>query len=173
VLDVEADLSDRLAARSAPARADQRREHEPELPAAVRGQLDAGQAAAVTALAGDRPLIVVEGAAGAGKTTTLAATRALLHARGSGLVVVTPTLKAAKVAAAEVGTATGSAAWLTFQHGWRWTDDGVWTGWPPATPTRAPEPSTPARSQGRASAPGICSWSTRPACSTRTPPAPC
>jgi hypothetical protein len=127
VLDVEADLSDRLAARSAPARADQRREHEPELPAAVRGQLDAGQAAAVTALAGDRPLIVVEGAAGAGKTTTLAATRALLHARGSGLVVVTPTLKAAKVAAAEVGTATGSAAWLTFQHGWRWTDDGVWT----------------------------------------------
>ena len=40
----------------------------------VRG-LDAGQAAVVAVLAGDRPLVVVEGAAGAGKTTTLAATR--------------------------------------------------------------------------------------------------
>jgi exodeoxyribonuclease V alpha subunit len=92
----------------------------------VRARLDAGQAAAVTALSGDRSLVVVEGAAGAGKTTTLAATRQLLNAQGRGLVVVTPTLKAAKVASAEVGTAAGSAAWLTFQHGWRWTDDGVW-----------------------------------------------
>src|SRR3712207_5237508 len=45
----------------------------------------------------------------------------------SRLVVVTPTLKAAKVAAAEVGAAAGSAAWLAFQHGWRWSGDGVWT----------------------------------------------
>ncbi|WP_448640736.1 MobF family relaxase [Geodermatophilus sp. URMC 63] len=127
VLNVEADLSDRLAARSTPTPADRRREHEPELPSVVRGLLDTGQAAAVTALAGDRPLVVVEGAAGAGKTTTLAATRALLEARGRRLVVVSPTLKAAKVAAAEVGTATGSAAWLAYQHGWRWTDDGLWT----------------------------------------------
>ena len=35
-----------------------------------RARLDAGQAAAVAALAGDRSLVVVEGAAGAGKTTT-------------------------------------------------------------------------------------------------------
>src|SRR5918997_194871 len=77
VLDVEADLTDRLAARSTPAHFDKRRDPEPELPDAVRGRLDAGQAAAVTALAGDRPLVVLEGAAGAGKTTTLAATRAL------------------------------------------------------------------------------------------------
>jgi hypothetical protein len=41
--------------------------------------------------------------------------------------VVTPTLKAAQLAAAEVGTATGSAAWLAYQHGWRWTDHGAWT----------------------------------------------
>jgi exodeoxyribonuclease V alpha subunit len=71
--------------------------------------------------------VVVEGAAGAGKTTTLAAARQLLEARGRGLVVVTPTLKAAKVAATEVGARAGSAAWLAFQHGWRWTEDGVWT----------------------------------------------
>ena len=42
------------------------------------------------------------------------------------MVVVTPTLKAAQVAAREVGAA-GSAAWLVYQHGWRWDDDGAWT----------------------------------------------
>ncbi len=106
---------------------DRRREPEPELLGSVRGQLDAGQAAAVAALVGDRPLLVLEGAAGAGKTTTLAATRALLHARGRGLVVVTPTLKAARIAFLEVGTHTGSAAGLAYQHGWRWGGDGAWT----------------------------------------------
>ena len=71
--------------------------------------------------------MVVEGAAGAGKTTTLAATRVLLEAQGRRLVVVTPTRKAAKVAAREVGAAAGSAASLAFQHGWRWNDEGRWT----------------------------------------------
>jgi exodeoxyribonuclease V alpha subunit len=123
VLDVEADLIDRLAAR----RQIVDDAEEPALPPAVCARLDVGQAAAVAALAGDRPLVVVEGAAGAGKTTTLAATRQLLETDGRRLVVVTPTLKAAKVAAAEVGAAAGSAAWLAFQHGWRWTEDAVWT----------------------------------------------
>ncbi|WP_093583922.1 MobF family relaxase [Geodermatophilus amargosae] len=125
VLDVEADLSDRLAARSSTSTG--AGVDGPALPDAVRGRLDAGQAAAVTALAGNRLLMVVEGAAGAGKTTALAATRQLLEARGRRLVVVTPTLKAAKVAAAEVGAHTGSAAGLAYQHGWRWTDDSAWT----------------------------------------------
>jgi hypothetical protein len=71
--------------------------------------------------------VLLEGAAGAGKTTTLAATRALLHARGRGLVVVTPTLKAARIAFLEVGAHTGSAAGLAYQHGWRWSDHGAWT----------------------------------------------
>ena len=123
VLDVEADLIHRLAARSRIVK----EADEPALPPVVCARLDAGQAVAVAALAGDRPLVVVEGAAGAGKTTTLAATRQLLETDGRRLMVVTPTLKAAKVAAAEVGARTGSAAWLAFQHGWRWTEDGVWT----------------------------------------------
>ncbi|WP_448640759.1 MobF family relaxase [Geodermatophilus sp. URMC 63] len=123
VLDVEADLTDRLAARGRTGAA----VDEPALPASVRGRLDAGQAAAVTALAGDRLLVAIEGAAGAGKTTTLAATRALLHANGRRLVVVTPTLKAAKVAFLEVGAHTGSAAGLIYQHGWRWNNHGAWT----------------------------------------------
>jgi hypothetical protein len=125
VLDVEADLTGRLTART-----DVRRSlevlREGDLAAAGR-RLDDGQAAVVAALVGDRRLLVVEGAAGAGKTTTLATARALLELQGPGLMVVTPTLKAAKVAAAEVGMAAGSAAWLVFQHGWRWTEDGAWT----------------------------------------------
>src|SRR3954464_6707447 len=124
VLDVEADLTARLAARTRGPDAET-----PHMPVAARkavGRLDVGQVAAVAALVSDRSLVVVEGAAGAGKTTTLAATGDLLTAQGRRLVVVTPTLKAAKVAAAEVGAAAGSAAWLAFQHGWRW-EHGLWT----------------------------------------------
>ena len=43
------------------------------------------------------------------------------------LVVVTPTLKAAQAATAEVGARAGSAAWLAWQHGWRWDATGAWT----------------------------------------------
>src|SRR3954462_8927504 len=102
VLDVEADLRTRFAARSgepplgAPRLA--------PLPAGVVRGLDAGQAAAVAFLTGDRRLmVVVEGAAGAGKTTMLAAVRELLQRQGRRLMVVTPTLKAAQVARAKVG----------------------------------------------------------------------
>ncbi|WP_100501689.1 MobF family relaxase [Geodermatophilus chilensis] len=123
VLDVEADLTARLAARSAPVAF----AAEAGVTPLVLARLDAGQAAAATALAGLRGLVLVEGAAGAGKTTLLAAARELLEAQGRRLVVVTPTQKAAKVAAAEVGTRTGSAAWLAYQHGWRWDDHGTWT----------------------------------------------
>ncbi|WP_138731546.1 MobF family relaxase [Modestobacter excelsi] len=124
VLDVEAELTDRLAARTLSRETDTAGIRPAVLPAQ---RLDADQADAVTALAGGKPLVVIEGAAGAGKTTTLAATRRLLEEQGRGLIVVTPTLKAAKVARAEVGTAAGSVAWLVFQHGWRWTEDGTWT----------------------------------------------
>ena len=33
----------------------------------------------------------------------------------------------AQVAAAELGTQAGSAAWLAHQYGWRWDDTGRWT----------------------------------------------
>ena len=42
-------------------------------------------------------------------------------------MVVTPTLKAARVAEQQVGTDAFSAAWLVHQHGYRWDDDGHWT----------------------------------------------
>jgi ATP-dependent exoDNAse (exonuclease V) alpha subunit len=52
-------------------------------------------------------------------------------------LVVTPTLKAAEVAAAETGADGHSVAWLIHQHGWRWDDDGHWARRPDATPDPA------------------------------------
>jgi ATP-dependent exoDNAse (exonuclease V) alpha subunit len=53
-----------------------------------------------------------------------------LAAQHRRLVVVTPTLKAAQAATAEVGARAGSAAWLAWQHGWRWDATGAWTRTP-------------------------------------------
>lgn len=82
---------------------------------------------AVCALASTAPLVVVEGAAGAGKTTVLRSVRQQLACHGRRLVVVSPTMKAADVAARETGAEGHSAAWLIHQHGWRWDDDGHWS----------------------------------------------
>jgi exodeoxyribonuclease V alpha subunit len=135
VLEVEADIVSRLAQRAAqPAR---------RMRIGGRGlvRIDPTQAAVVGALAGDGSLVVVEGAAGAGKTTALRTTQELLSQQGRRLVVVTPTLKAAQVAATETGADGHSAAWLIHQHGWRWDADGHWT----KQPTPAPDPSAQLR----------------------------
>lgn len=120
VLETEADIVARFADRASV----------PPTPAVLSPDagpgLDEPQRTAVEALAGDAKLVVVEGAAGAGKTTTLAATQTVLGEQGRRILVVTPTVKAAQVAASEVGTA-GSVAWLVHQHGYRWDDDGRWT----------------------------------------------
>jgi exodeoxyribonuclease V alpha subunit len=128
VLDVEADLTARLAAlASTPAKT-------PE-PVADGGVafLDATQRDVVAAVASNHQLVVVEGAAGAGKTTTLAAARAAVERADGRLMVVTPTLKAANVAARELDARTSSAAWLAYQHGYRWHDTGGWTRLNPGT----------------------------------------
>ena len=121
VLDVEADLIDRLTARA---------QRPPAPPRWVKNLvarmgLDHDQQRVVAALAGSGRLLVIEGAAGAGKTTTLAAARDLLERSGGRrLVVVTPTLKAARVASEQVVTDAASAAWFIHQHGYRWDADG-------------------------------------------------
>jgi exodeoxyribonuclease V alpha subunit len=121
VLDVEADLIARLF----------RRATQPATRARIgaRGidRIDPTQAAVVGSLAGDGELIVVEGAAGTGKTTALRTTQAVLARHGHRLLVVTPTLKAAEVAAGETGADGHSASWLVHQHGWRWDGDGHWS----------------------------------------------
>jgi hypothetical protein len=119
VLDVETDIVTRLAARGNAAVTT----HEP---VAVDG-LDPGQRAALAALSGEAQLVLVEGAAGTGKTTMLAVARDALTGQGRRLLVVTPTLKAAQAASTQVGAAAGSAAWLAHQHGWRWDEAGRWT----------------------------------------------
>jgi hypothetical protein len=131
VLNTEADIVTRLASRAdVPMAA-------PAVLSASRAEgLDDLQRTAVAALAGQAGLVVIEGAAGAGKTTCLAATKTALSELGRGMLVVTPTLKAAQVAAREVGAA-GSVAWLIHQHGFRWDEDGRWTRHDMAEP--APE----------------------------------
>ncbi|WP_207210507.1 MobF family relaxase [Nocardioides zhouii] len=120
VLAVEADLVDAIAARSA---------RPVTVAAGLRGvdHLDPAQRRVVAALASDTSLLVIEGAAGTGKTTTLAAARHLLDAYDRRLVVVTPTLKAAQAARQQVGADAFSAAWLVHQHGYRWDVDGHWS----------------------------------------------
>ncbi|HEX2893266.1 MAG TPA: MobF family relaxase [Marmoricola sp.] len=128
VLEVEADLISRLAARGAQAVRPVRRPGRGLQPV-TDGHLDV-----VGVLTGRTPLVVIEGAAGAGKTTALRATQQRLALYGHRLLVVTPTLKAAHVAAAETGADGHSAAWLIHQHGWRWDNDGHWTRQPNPTP---------------------------------------
>ncbi|MDN4172253.1 MobF family relaxase [Nocardioides sp. SOB77] len=127
---VEADLVDSMAARSA----------RPVTHAVrLRGidHLDPAQRDVVAALAGDAGLLVIEGAAGTGKTTTLAAARDVLDDADRRLVVVTPTLKAAQAAQQQVGTDAFSAAWLVHQHGYRWDEDGHWSQTDAAPEARA------------------------------------
>lgn len=121
VMDVETELVDRLAARST-----RRARPLPGQSLDPTHTLDDDQRAVVATLAGTGRLITVEGAAGAGKTTTLAATEQVIRTQGDQFLVVTPTLKAAQVARAETDVAAVSAAWLAHQHGFRWNDDGDW-----------------------------------------------
>ncbi len=89
--------------------------------------LDADQERAAAAVASTAPLVVVEGAAGVGKTTMLGVAIAAAEQQGRATRVVTPTKKAADVAAKELGVSADSVAALVHAHGWRWNDDGVWT----------------------------------------------
>ncbi|WOF24609.1 AAA family ATPase [Microbacterium betulae] len=106
-------------------------EREPEHPdvtkVAQAARLDAGQTVAAAAVASTDPLVIVEGAAGSGKTTMLrtAITIAAEHGRPSR--VVAPTLRAAQVSHKELGVPATSVAALVHAHGWRWNSDGVWT----------------------------------------------
>jgi exodeoxyribonuclease V alpha subunit len=131
VLEVEADLVARLTTRAATGlRAYDRRWLFPEF---VRG-LDQAQRQVVAALIGRGDLVVIEGAAGAGKTATLAAARRNLTSFNHRMVIATPTLKAAEVAGIQAGTKAYSAAWLIYQYGYRWDQHGRWA--------RVPDTST-------------------------------
>ena len=88
VLDAENDLSSRIIARASGSAE----------PAAVGRvvagrELDGPQRTAVAAIAGQGGLLVVEGAAGAGKTTTLAAAREVLEMQDRRLLASRPPVR--------------------------------------------------------------------------------
>ncbi|MPV89085.1 AAA family ATPase, partial [Georgenia ruanii] len=123
VIAVETRLRDLLAARTtadAPPTPDMIR-------VAHEHGLDAEQARAAAAVSSDAALVVVEGAAGAGKTTMLGAAIRAAAEQGRPTRIVTPTKKAAQVAAQELGVPADSVAKLVHAHGWRWNADDVWT----------------------------------------------
>ncbi|HZL03630.1 MAG TPA: AAA family ATPase, partial [Cellulomonas sp.] len=123
VVEVDTQLRDLLAARAA-----QPSSGVPDVQIIARDRgLDEDQAAAAAAVASRDPLVVVEGAAGAGKTTMLGVAIEAAEAEGRASRVVTPTRKAADVAARELGVPADSVAKLVHDHGWRWNSDGVWT----------------------------------------------
>ena len=123
VVQSETELRDLIAARIP----QQDLEYPDVSRAARRGRLDAGQERAAAAVASTDPLVVVEGAAGAGKTTMLGVAIEVAARHGRASRVVAPTLRAAQVAHDELGVPATSVAALVHAHGWRWNSDGVWT----------------------------------------------
>jgi conjugative relaxase-like TrwC/TraI family protein len=123
VMQVETELRDLITAHVP--------EDEPSLPdvreLAQAAGLDAGQTEAAAALASRDPLVVVEGAAGSGKTTMLATAITAAQEEGRATRVVAPTKKAADVAHQALGVPADSVAALVYAHGYRWNSDGVWT----------------------------------------------
>jgi len=123
VVAVETNLRDRLTARATASTG----QMTDVTSLAREADLDPEQAQAAAAVAGTDSLVVVEGAAGAGKTTMLGAAIEAAAGQGRATRVVTPTKKAADVAAQELGVPTDSVAKLVYEHGWRWNRDGVWS----------------------------------------------
>ncbi|MGW9827730.1 RecA/RadA recombinase [Brevibacterium pityocampae] len=122
VMQVEMELRDLIAARvqvDEPVLSDAK-----ELARAAG--LDAGQTEAAAAVASTDPLVIVEGAAGSGKTTMLATAIAVAEQEGRPMRVVAPTKKAADVAHQTLGVPADSVAALVHAHGYRWNADGVW-----------------------------------------------
>ena len=125
VVQVETELRDLLTERAP----DREHDYRDVAPVAMGlGQhLDAGQLKAAAAVASSDPLVIVEGAAGAGKTTMLATAIAAARERGCRVRVLAPTKRAAQVAHDELGVPAASVAKLVHAYGYRWNDDGAWT----------------------------------------------
>lgn len=127
VIAVETELRDRVQARSAAPKEVTRPVFTPDVSAlAYEAGLDDAQSAAAAAVASSDPLVIVEGAAGAGKTTMLGVAIAAVE-DGVAVRIVTPTLRAAQVAGDELGVEAHSVAKLVHEYGWRWNKHGVWS----------------------------------------------
>ncbi|WP_454158196.1 MobF family relaxase [Microbacterium lacticum] len=123
VMQAETELRDLITARVP----DQEPKHPNVQRLAEAAGLDAGQTEAAAAIASADPLVIVEGAAGSGKTTMLATAIQAANGRGGVVRVVAPTKQAAAVAQQALGVPADSVASLVHAHGYRWNTDGVWT----------------------------------------------
>ncbi|WP_179288629.1 MobF family relaxase [Micrococcus luteus] len=106
----------------------------------------AGHREALAAMAGTHQLVVVTGAAGAAKHVGVV--------KGLEQVIVTPTAKAAEVAAAETGSASSTVHALLRAYGYRWESDeatGV-TRWQRLAPGEGDYQGVP---EGRRLGPGV------------------
>ncbi|MBC9955444.1 relaxase domain-containing protein [Leucobacter sp. cx-42] len=88
--------------------------------------LSADQHAAAEAIAGTHELVVIQGAAGAGKTTMLEAAADSLSAQGRRLVVVSPTKRGALEAGDVLGVDSESVHALLYRAGAEVDDTGRW-----------------------------------------------
>ena len=142
VVQVETELRDLLTAHTPEKK--QRHRDVSQVAERLGQQLDAGQLDAAAAVASTDPLVIVEGAAGAGKTTMLATAIAAANDHGRRVRVVAPTKRAAEVAHQELGVPATSVAALVHAHGYRWNEDGVWMRLTPG----ATDPATGAEFTG-------------------------
>src|SRR5699024_8563087 len=121
VVAAETGLRDQLTA----ATPDTEPEHPDVTEAARAAELDAGQTVAAAPVASTDPLVIVEGAAGSGKTTMLRTAIEVAAEQSRSTRVVAPTKRAAQVAHEELDVPATSVAAMVYAHGWRWNTDGV------------------------------------------------
>jgi exodeoxyribonuclease V alpha subunit len=90
-------------------------------------ELTEGQAAAARAITGTHGLVVVEGAAGSGKTSLLSAANEQIDSEGRRMVAVSPTKRGAMEMAKEVNAQGNSVHGLLVRAGATFDDRGRWT----------------------------------------------
>lgn len=87
----------------------------------ARHRLSDGQLVAAARIAGPESLVVIEGAAGAGKTTMLDSAANTIRATGARVLVLAPSATAAHVAGHQTGTAAATLHGFLYAHGYQWT----------------------------------------------------
>lgn len=88
--------------------------------------LTEGQAAAARSITGSHRLVVVEGAAGTGKTTMLSAANEQIAKEGRRIVAVSPTKRGALEMAKEIGVQGNSVHGMLVRAGASFDDHGRW-----------------------------------------------
>ena len=165
VVQVETELRDLLTAHTPEKK--QRHRDVSQVAERLGQRLDAGQLDAAAAVASTDPLVIVEGAAGAGKTTMLATAIAAANDHGRRVRVVAPTKRAAEVAHQELGVPATSVAALVHAHGYRWKKQRMDAELAPGATDPATGDQFTGPPSGAVLRRGDRMWSMRPGCLTK------